>query len=199
MRRTFAVAILVTLSIPAYAERDAWVTVDSLNRRTCPASTCGIVGVKMFRERATIYEEKNGWARITKYYDAACQNGVSRYVDSGNNKCTPNNGIKNGSFSEWVSIKYLSATRPSDPAANASGDYALVKGSDDYRLYKDAFAKAASKLIAFGKCSETDFKEIGGWMRSSNHKDKPMYFTYCGGMRISNKVYLNASTGEVTK
>ncbi len=199
MKKLFVTAVLMALSIPAYAEPDAWVTVDNLNRRTCPASSCGIVGALKFREKATVLEEKNGWARITKYYDAACSNGASRYVDSGNNKCTSSNGINNGSFAEWVSVKYLSTTRPADPAANASGDYSWVKGSDDFRIYKDAFAKAASKLIASGRCSAGDFREMGGWMKSSNHRNKPIYFTYCGGMRSSNKIYLDAATGEVMR
>ena len=60
MRKIFAIAIHVTLHIPAYADRDAWVTVESLNRGTCPASTCGTVGVKMLREKKSIYEEKMG-------------------------------------------------------------------------------------------------------------------------------------------
>ncbi len=199
MKRLVLVATLATLSVPAHAARDGWVTVDNLNRRTCPAATCGVVGVLKFREKATILEEKGGWARITRYYDASCVNGISQYVDSGNGKCVAANGITNGEFAEWVSAKHLSPTRPADPAASAPANYALVKGSDDFRIYKDAFAKAADQLIASGQCSAGDFREMGGWMKSSNHKSKPVYFTYCGGMRSSNKVYLNAATGEITR
>ncbi|WP_089728384.1 SH3 domain-containing protein [Candidatus Thiosymbion oneisti] len=199
MKRLILVAALVALTMPAYAARDGWVTVDNLNRRTCPASTCGIVGVLKFREKATILEEKAGWARITKYYDASCVNGLSHYVDSSNKKCVSSNGINNGKFAEWVSAKYLSSTRPPDPAATASANYALVKGSDDFRIYKDAFAIVADQLIASGKCSANDFREMGGWMKSSNHRSKPIYFTYCGGMRSSNKIYLNAATGEIMR
>ena len=199
MKRLIVVAALAAFSIPAHAARDGWVTVDNLNRRTCAASTCGVVGVLKFREKATILEEKAGWARISKYYDASCVNGVSQYVDSSNRKCVPSNGIKNGRLAEWVASKYLSSTRPADPAANAPASYALVKGSDDFRVYKDTFAKAADKLIASGKCSAGDFREMGGWWKSSNHKSKPIYFTYCGGMHISNKVYLNAANGKIMR
>jgi hypothetical protein len=151
----------------------------------------------MFREKATIYEEKNGWARISKYYDASCQHGLSAYVDSGNTACTEGNGIINGRFAEWVSVRYLSDTRPADPSADATGDYALVIGSDDYRLYKDVFAKAAARLIASGRCTEQDFNNMGGWMKSTNHRDSPVYFTYCGEMHVNNRLYLNAATGDV--
>jgi len=195
MKRLILVAELVALIVPAYAARDGWVTVDNLNRRTCPTSTCGIVGVLKFREKATILEEKASWARITKYYDASCVNGFSHYVDSSNKKCVSSNG----KFSEWVSVKYLSSTHPPDPAATASVNYALVKSSDDFRIYKDAFAISADQLITSGKCSANDFREMGGWMKSSNHRSKPIYFTYCGGMRSSNKVYLNSATGEIMR
>ena len=199
MKRLILIATLATLSIPAYAARDSWVTVDNLNRRTCPSSHCGVVGVLKFREKATILEQKNGWARITKYYDASCVNGISRYVDSGNRQCVSGNGINNGTFAEWVSAKYLSPTRPVDPAASAPANYTLVKGSDDFRFHKDTVAKAADTLIASGRCSAGDFNDVGGWMKSSSHRNKPIYFTYCGGMRSANKVYLNAGTGEVMR
>ena len=181
----------------AVAEIDAWVTADRLNRRTCPQPTCGSVGVQFFREGVTIYEQKNGWARITRPYDASCFNGVSEYVDSGENACDAANGIVNGRLAEWVSTEYLSSQRPPDPALGATGVYALVGSSDDYATYKDAFAKAASELMSDGTCSQADFEELGGWLRSSFQRDEPVYFTYCGGITRENRLYLNASTGEV--
>ena len=184
------------ISEPASTEKALWVTSDRLNRRSCPNEKCGSVGQLFFRESATVYEEKNGWARITKYYDANCQSGKSLYVDSGNAKCTKENGITDGQFAEWVSTAHLSATQPPDPAANASGDYALVKSSDDYRKYKDIFAQSAKALIGDGTCSASDFQEMGGWMKSITHRNKPIYFTYCGGMTLQNKVYLDASSGQ---
>lgn len=178
------------------ANVDAWVTTDRLNRRTCPQSSCGIVGQQFLGEGVTIHEEREGWARITEPYDAACVNGVSDYVDSGNNACDEANGIVDGRFAEWVSTAYLSSERPPDPAAGASGVYALIGGSDDYAAHKEAFAAAATRLMADGTCSRADFEEIGGWMKSTFH-DGPVYFTYCGGMTRANRLYLNAGTGEV--
>jgi hypothetical protein len=198
-------ALVVTLGIAISAgneasvsDIDAWVTADRLNRRTCPQPSCGSVGVQFFRDGVTIYERSNGWARITGPYNASCFNGVSEYVDSGNDACEEANGIVDGRFAEWVSAQYLSSERPPDPAAGATGDYALVSGSDDYAAYKDAFAKAASGLIANGSCSRGDFEEMGGWLKSSlRGAEEPVYFTYCGGFTIADRLYLNASTGEV--
>lgn len=76
----------------------------------------------------------------------------------------------------------------------SSDSYALVQGSDDYQIHKDIFAKTASKLIVSGRCTEDDFMELGGWLKSTNYKSKPIYFTYCGGFTLKNKIYLNTSS-----
>jgi Protein of unknown function (DUF4236) len=185
------------LGVLAAGEDRYWVTADRLNRRTCPSTACGIVGQLFFREAATIYEQKNSWARISTYYDASCNNGRSEYVESGNNQCKSENGIVDGKFAEWVSVQFLSQDRPPDPAAEAKVTEALVAQSDDYRIYKAAFVRAAEDLISTGQCSAADFKEMGGWMKSISHKDQPIYFTYCGGLTVANRLYLNAETGKI--
>lgn len=179
------------------APKQLWVTSERLNRRTCPSEKCGSVGQLMFRESATVYEKQNGWGRITEPYHASCKNGKSEYVDSGNAACNEINGIKNGQFAEWVAVSHLSTTRPADPAANAKGRFELVKGSDDYQKYKNIFAQTAETLIRNGTCSEGDFHDMGGFWKSTTHRNKPIYFTYCGGMTIENKIYLDASDGNV--
>lgn len=184
---------------PDSASRDYWVTSDRLNRRTCPSADCGVVGRYLFREKATVFETKDGWARVTKRYQAACENGRSRFVDEGKSDCTPENGIKNGQFAEWVSMQYLSKTRPPDPAAGATGTAELVAGSDDYRVHKDAFIEAAERLINDGRCSANDFRENGGWAKSTTRRDQPIYFMYCGGFTNANRLYLDASTGRIFK
>lgn len=199
MKRIIFLTLIVLFPSTTLAEPEAWVTSENLNRRTCPSTECSIVGKLYFRERVTIYENRQEWVRVSKYYDANCKNGYSEYVDSGNAKCTPKNGIIDGKFAVWVNISFLSSKRPSDPTLGATGDYSLVKGSDDYSKYKLVFASSARKLIANGKCTENDFIQNGGWIKSSNYKNQPIYFTYCGGMRINNKLYLNAENGQITK
>ena len=176
--------------------RETWVTSDRLNRRTCPNVTCGIVGVFFFREQAIVYEEKDGWARVSKYYAASCSNGLSQYVDTGNAACLQSNGIVDDRLAEWVLLKYLSSVRPADPGADASGMYAIVSSSDDYRRYKDVFARTAGELIAAKRCDEKDFRGMG-WLKSTNKADTPIYFVYCGGVDRDHRLYLNAATGEV--
>ena len=175
-----------------------WVTSQYLDRHTCPSESCGIVGRLFFREATTVLETKGDWARITKAYGASCSNGVSEYVDKGNANCSTDNGIDDGKFAEWVLAKELSASRPADPAETAAADEKLVAQSDDFAQYRKAFSTAARKLIDDGRCTAADFVEMGGWMKSSNHRDRPIYFTYCGEMTIANRLYLNAASGEIS-
>lgn len=169
-----------------------WVTVDRANRRTCPSIECGVVGRLYFRESATVIETKNGWGRITKYYDASCSGGRSEYVDSGKAECTSDNGIVDGQFAEWVKMDLLSDARPLDPGAGASGIAKLVASSDDFRIYEDDFVKAAQSLMASGDCTEKDFAEVGGFVKSAN-RGSGIYFTYC--QSGADRIYLDVKTG----
>lgn len=175
-----------------------FVNVERVQRRTCPNITCGDVGWIAERQVVEALEQRNDWVRITKPYDASCKNGVSEYVDAGKNTCTADNGITDGRFAEWVPMSALSKERPTDPAATATGNEALVAQSDDFKRYHEAFTEVATKLIAEGRCTTSDFQEQGGWMKSVNqYKDEPVYFTYCGGMTSANKIYMNASSRKV--
>lgn len=174
-----------------------WATAERVQRRTCASEQCGIVGQLFFRESAHVYETKDGWARVTEPYSASCMDGVSEHVDRGNQACTAANGIVDGEFAEWVSANQLSATRPPDPADTASLDEKLIADSDDFSQHRSAFVRAANQLIREGRCKVEDFEEMGGWWKSSNHRDAPIYFTYCGGMTISNRIYLDASSGRI--
>ncbi len=188
--------VMILVSNIALSVQEKWNTSDSLNRRTCPSVNCGVVGKLLYREKVAVFETSNGWARITKYYDAACASGRSQYVDTGNSDCSAQNGIVGGKMAEWISEKYLSNTQPEDPAKNARGDELLVKGSDDYKMYKKVFVKSARALIDSGKCTESDFVEVGGWSRSSSYPGRNVYFTYCGGFHVSKRIYLDISTGK---
>ena len=75
-----------------------------------------------------------------------------------------------------------------------------ISKSDDYSKYEQEFLEASKKLLTDGECSLKDFEEMGGWMKSTTtYKDKPVYFTYCGGMSRSNRIYVNTSNGNVFK
>lgn len=198
VRTAIMVVFLMLAATLALAAETLWVTAERLHRRTCPETRCGSVGWLFYREQAIVYEKKDGWGRVTKYYDASCRNGVSEYVDTGNARCSGGNGITNGKFAEWVSLDYLVAIRPPDPSTGAAGFEKLIGGSDDYRRYKPAFVAAAKNLIASGRCTPDDFEKAGGWTKSTTtYRNKPVYFVYCGALTLSNRLYLNAATGDV--
>jgi hypothetical protein len=177
-----------------------WVTAERLNRRTCPSSSCGVVGQFFLGEGTRVLSDSVGWARVSRYYDASCERGESPYVDSGDARCIRSNGIVDGRMAEWVSMQYLSEKRPPDPSEGAQGYHALVGGSDDFARYGDAFARAAQDLIASRRCSRADFEEMGGWLKSTlRHPDQPVYFTYCGGLTAADRIYLNAETGGIVR
>jgi len=93
-----------------------------------------------------------------------------------------------------------STITPFEYAEYASVDFPglLVSGSDDYGTYRTQFDQAARTLIANGTCTEDDFNEMGGWM-ASTRQGKGKYFTYCGGMSVQNRVYLDVKTGKTGK
>lgn len=124
--------------------------------------------------------------------------GLSEYLKSGNAACVASNGINNGVFAEWVSKNSLTKDPPADPSEEANGGEILVKGSDDYRLYRSQFAKAAQELIGNGSCTAVDFEETGGWM-SSAAEGPGIYLMYCGGMTIANRIYLDVRSGGISR
>ncbi|MBJ6137036.1 hypothetical protein [Marinobacter litoralis] len=84
-----------------------------------------------------------------------------------------------------------------EPLPDDSAIAEAVSKSDDYSTYESEFIAATKNLLKSEQCSIGDFKEMGGWMKSTTtYKDEPVYFTYCGGMTISNRIYLDASKGE---
>lgn len=191
------IAFLFTSNV-AFADANLWVSADRVDRHTCPSIECGVSGQLMFREGVEALETKGTWVRVTKPYSASCSGGISEYVKSGNKACVGSNGINNGMFAEWVPKASLTNTRPVDPGENATGDDALIKGSDDYRLYHIQFAKAARELIDNGTCTAGDFEEAGGWM-SSPAKGDGIYFMYCGGMTVANRLYLDVRSGKTAR
>ena len=164
LKLTLALTFLLPLFLASnsIAATDMWVTEGNVILRTCPDTKCGRIGTSYFREKATVMEEKNRWSRITKFYNASCVNGLSEYVTEGNAACVANNGIEEEQVAKWIPTNALDKVRPEDPAKNAEGDYTLIGNSDDYRLYKDVFAKTARKLINEGRCAAADLKKWAG-------------------------------------
>lgn len=75
---------------------------------------------------------------------------------------------------------------------------AAVAGSDDFDRHGPRFVQAAVELVRSGRCSPSELRDVGGWLRSS--AGPPWrYFTYCGGMTLADRLYLDVRTGDVSR
>lgn len=84
-----------------------------------------------------------------------------------------------------------------DPLPSDQELEAAIKDSDDYERYREAFIVASRALLHEKRCSIAHLRENGGWVRSQAHADRMVYFTYCGGPHVSNRIYVDVSTGEI--
>lgn len=106
--------MLLLSVLPASAQSRMWIESESNKRRTCPSTECGVVGRFFIGESVTVYQTVNGWSQVSGYYSAACNEGHSAFVDSGNRDCTKENGIDKGEFAEWVRSDFLTTETPTD-------------------------------------------------------------------------------------
>lgn len=128
-------------------------------------------------EKVEVLEKQGDWARISDYIV-----------------------LKEGGpeIAEWVAMSGLSNDEMviSDKENKEILDSYLVK-SDDLKLYQEKFRNSVAKLISEGKCEPSDFEELGGWVKSVRYSERDVYFIYCGGLSLENKIYLDVNTNEI--
>jgi len=141
-----------------------------------PSDAGVIEGYRYKAEEVEILEKKDGWARISDYIV---------YEDGGEE------------VAEWIAIDGLSKDEViiSDEESLEILD-SYIEDSDDLLIYKDQFRKATKALLSKGDCSPEDFDELGGWVKSIKFETKEIYFIYCDGMKLENKIYLDAIKNE---
>ena len=186
------------ITVPSQAAREMWVTSERLDIRSCPNTKCGRTGWLLSGNRVEILEETNGWGRISEPLIALCEDGITFQIDDGNNRCDAENGIVDDMITKWVEMAHLTSSKPApvaDPADCSSG---FLSGSDNYAKYSKVFCEVSRKLIEDGECTEKELKESGGWWASTT-RPQGTFFTYCGGMSLSDKIYLDVSTGETSR
>ncbi|WP_024851715.1 hypothetical protein [Hydrogenovibrio kuenenii] len=103
---------------------------------------------------------------------------------------------KNVSQSAEIGSNQIQAERQLAPASLYDSKLrSAIKNSDDLSKYELEFLQATNNLIESGKCSLDDFEYNGGWSRVA--KRNLLYFTFCGGHTIKNRIYLNVSDGDL--
>ncbi|CAM3893645.1 hypothetical protein VA7868_03271 [Vibrio aerogenes CECT 7868] len=124
-----------------------------------------------------VLEQKDGWGRISRYFV---------YKEGG------------PEVAEWVSMQGLSETKPVITKEEKEEILtAYINKSDDLKLYKEKFLQVTGKLIDEKICSPEDFDELKGWVRSVKYKNRNVYFIYCGGLKVADKIYLDVNSGEI--
>ncbi len=140
-----------------------YVRESVLEERLAPSSTGAITNRIYLRQKIEVFELKQGWARVSKYYDGAVEG-------------------KTGQVARWVSANGLSAVQPKE--------LAQPKLPTDPRIAKDAIPKVgegglteqdvqtlyngALKFLNSGKCSGVEFAD-----KSTSKANT--YYVNCGG------------------
>ncbi|APE44582.1 hypothetical protein BOO69_15035 [Sulfitobacter alexandrii] len=89
------------------------------------------------------------------------------------------------------------AERREANARAAAAAQRLIAGSDDLDEHRAVFARVAAELVENRTCTEAEFVENDGWVRSTTFETRQVYFMYCGGSTVANRLYLDAATGDV--
>ncbi|MDG2958812.1 SH3 domain-containing protein [Exercitatus varius] len=162
------------LALPAFSSAyDAYVKTDTTFEYLSPSKKAKVTNTLRIGQKVEVFEEKNGFARVSKFY-----NGDSEGVS--------------GEVARWVPISDLSLKNEKPDVKTNTELEKVIASSDDFHLYKDKFVAHSQALIDKGKCSITDFKEMGGWLKSTS-RGQYSYFTYCGGFTLQHKVYIDIS------
>ncbi|MGF1756093.1 hypothetical protein L4C33_21195 [Vibrio makurazakiensis] len=140
-------------------------------------SEAGVIESYLYKSKeVNVLEEKDGWVRISDYIV---------YEDGGEE------------IAEWVALEGLTNEEviiSKDEQLEILDSY--IAKSDDLKMYQQEFRNATQGFITSGQCSPDDFDELGGWVRSVKFQERKVYFIYCGGMKLENKIYLDVISKE---
>jgi type II secretory pathway pseudopilin PulG len=128
-------------------------------------------------ESINVIEIKEGWGRISAYYT----------LDKADKE-----------YAEWVRMEGLVDWLPIITKEERDEMLTTYIGkSDNFHRYKESFFTITDRLIKEKICTPEDFEEVQGWMRSINYQERNVYFVYCGGLRVSDKIYFDVDSGEM--
>ncbi|PNH86256.1 hypothetical protein C1M56_17155 [Vibrio diazotrophicus] len=128
-------------------------------------------------EKVRLLEKKNGWGRVSAYFV---------YEQGG------------PEIAEWIPLDGLVEQAPVITVEERKKTIqGYIAASDDLVQFEDMFLTTTDKLLKDGSCSPVDFEELGGWVKSTKYADRDVYFIYCGGLKLADKIYLDVRTGEV--
>ncbi len=165
--RHFVLVSAVFLLVPgdgiAKESGSYYVTAPTLNVRLAPNGNAKITNRLYRQNQVDVLEMRNGWARISKYYDGHVEN-------------------LSGSVARWVSVNHLSRKRPADLAqpklqrdSRISG---IPKVGESGLTEKDVVIlhRGAKHFLDSGRCKRIEYGD--------KSVSKPnTYYVNCGGPR----------------
>lgn len=159
-------ALTEIASAQAVAPGTYYVKESVLEERLAPNVDGSVTNRIYTRQKVEVYEVKNGWARVSKFYDGAVEG-------------------KKGQIARWVLSSGLSSSQPAELPQTTL--------PSDPRIAKDAFPKAgqsglteqdvellnkgALKYLNSGKCSRVEYGDKSTSKTST-------YYINCGGPNI---------------
>ena len=167
--RHLLVAVIGTLLLSGSTFAEAitpgsyYVTASVLNERLAPHPNAKISNRLYHQHRVDVFEVKNGWARVSKYYDGTLE------------------GLQ-GQVARWVSAKHLSSNRPADlPQQKLSSDPRIqgIPKVDQGGLTKQdvlILYRAAAHYLDTGQCKHIEYGDKS--VSKAN-----TYYLNCGGHR----------------
>jgi hypothetical protein len=133
-----------------------------------------VVGKTELREVVKVYQEKGRWSRVQSWI----------------NETTGK--------SQWIYNEHLSTEHP---GVTVQERYQTIKqliaSTDDFEQYEARFIELTDSVLQSKQCSEEDLTQLKGWIRSFNYPDEPIYYSYCGGLEVEDKLYINLDSGDV--
>ena len=155
----------------------AYVVVDLVEERIEPSEASEVVNRLDRGQSVKVFEEVNGWSRVTWYYD--------HYFDGKER-------------ARWIRSSSLSPEKPlpAEHGLPRTRLGAALAHSDHVGSYWKRFLQAAQRAIERGLAAEHDFVEWGGWTRSPG---SPGYYFVHTGTHVKERIYLHARTGRMAQ
>jgi hypothetical protein len=139
-----------------------------------PTFESQVVGKTELREVVKVYEERNRWSR------------VQSWVNETTGK------------SQWIYNEHLSLENPGDTVQERYRDIKqLIVRTDDFEQHEARFIELTDQVLQSQQCSQSDLEQLQGWIRSFNYPDEPIYYSYCGGLDVEDKLYINLDNGDI--
>ncbi len=156
---------------------DYYVDADKLAIREATDKEAFVKRYLYRGEKVSLLEKKDGWGRVSAYFV---------YEQGG------------PEVAEWINLDGLDEKAPViTPEERKKTIQNYIAGSDDLVQFEEIFLDKTNELLNDGSCSPADFEELGGWVKSTKYTSRDVYFIYCGGLKLADKIYLDVRTGDI--